>query len=76
MKLNMIAMNGVSYNRTCNYNVTTILGISLIEESVEDTADGVVSEGLKYEYSPPTHTQLVTTDNKPVSVSHLPLTSV
>lgn len=45
-----------------------MLGISLVEESAEDAADGTISEGLKYEYSPPTHTQLVTTDNKPVSV--------
>jgi len=44
------------------------LGISLIGESAEDATDAVISEGLKYEYSPPTHTQLVTADTKPVSV--------
>ena len=66
----MRAMSGVSCNGTWNFNVTNILGISLIEESVEDKADGVVSEGLKYEYAPPTHTQLVTTNNKPVSVCY------
>ena len=63
-------MNGVSAVEfaTLMLPAAETLGISLVEESVEDTADGVVSEGLKYEYSPPTNTQLVTTDNKPVSV--------
>lgn len=45
-----------------------MLGISLVEESAEDTTDAVISEGLKYEYSPPTHPQLVATNAKPVSI--------
>lgn len=71
-------MNGVSAMElvTLLLLAAETLGISLVEESVEDTADGVVSEGLKYEYSPPTHTQLVTTDNKPVSVYYPPLGQV
>lgn len=38
-----------------------------MEESAEDVSDGVVGEGLKYEYAPPTHTPLITTNTKPVS---------
>lgn len=44
-------------------------GISLVEESAEDTTDAVISEGLKYEYSPPTHPQLVATNAKPDTTS-------
>ena len=43
-------------------------GISLVDESVDndDKGDGMVGEGLRYQYSPPTPSKLVATDTKPV----------
>ncbi|XP_065889215.1 ubiquitin-like modifier-activating enzyme 5 isoform X2 [Dysidea avara] len=46
-------------------------GISLVDESVDndDKTDGVVGEGLRYQYSPPTNSDLVATDTKPDTTS-------